>query len=224
MCWRKWGYDYALKSLGKENAMTIALHLLAAYIKCPSKCWLMSNGEPITDNRYTQWAQAQNEAYLASEIQRLLSETGHEECIISPAAGDLKTGKWRLAANVLTRTQHLESHIHAVERLPPEGRGKTARYCSIRFVPNNKLGKDTKLLLAFDALALSELLGEKVSLGRIVHGDDHTKLLQPLSRRSLPTRNSPSERSNIRLEFSGLGDLPTSRIEDVVSTDLESYF
>src|ERR1035438_1879425 len=104
--------------------MTIAAHLLEAYIKCPSKCWLRSNGEPITDNRSTQWAQAQNEAYLASGLQRLLSEIRPEECIISPTVSSLKTGNWRLAANVLTRTQHLESHIHAVERLPSEGRGR----------------------------------------------------------------------------------------------------
>jgi predicted RecB family nuclease len=154
--------------------MTIASHLLEAYVKCPTKCWLISSREPITDSSYPQWAQARNEAYLASGIQRLLSETHREECIISPSVDNLKAGKWHLAANVLTRTQRLESHVHAVERLPSEGRGKPARYDPVRFVPNNKLGKDAKLLLAFDALALSELLGQKVSLGKIIHGDDHT--------------------------------------------------
>jgi predicted RecB family nuclease len=154
--------------------MAIALQLLEAYLKCPTKCWLMSIGEPVADSSYAQWVQAQNEAYLASGIQRLLSEANHQECTISPSADRLKAGKWRLAANVLTREQRLESHVHAVERLPSEGRGKPARYSPVRFVPNNRLGKDAKLLLAFDALALAEALGEKVNLGKIIHGDDHT--------------------------------------------------
>jgi hypothetical protein len=40
----------------------------------------------------------------------------------------------------------------------------------------NKLGKDEKLLLAFDAFVLSEILDRAVSLGKIIHGDDHATL------------------------------------------------
>ena len=36
--------------------------------------------------------------------------------------------------------------------------------------------KDDKLLLAFDAVALSKLLGREVSLGKIIHGDDLSTL------------------------------------------------
>jgi predicted RecB family nuclease len=160
--------------LAEENVMTIALQLLEAYLKCPTKCWLISNREPVTDSCYAQWLQAQNEAYLASGIHRLLAETNHQECMISPSADNLKASEWRLAANVLTREQRLESRVHAVERLPSEGRGKPVCYSPVRFVRNNRLGKDAKLLLAFDALALAEALGERVNLGKIIHGDDHT--------------------------------------------------
>jgi hypothetical protein len=78
--------------------MTIALELLEAYVKCPTRCWLISKREPISDNGHAQWVQARNEAYLASGVQRLLSETPHAECIISPSADKLKTGKWGLEA------------------------------------------------------------------------------------------------------------------------------
>lgn len=162
--------------------MTVSTHLLEAYLKCPTKCWLMSNGEPVTDScRYAQWAQVQNEAYVASGIQRLISEAHYEECVISPSTDQLKAGNWRLAANVLARTQRLESLVHAVERIPSEGRGKPVRYTPVRFIPNNKLGKDAKLMLAFDADALSELLGQKVILGRVIHGDDHTMVTVRIS-------------------------------------------
>jgi predicted RecB family nuclease len=66
--------------------------------------------------------------------------------------------------------------VHAVERLPSEGRGKPAQFIPIRFDPTNKLGKDAKLLLAFDALLLSEMLGQEVSLGKLIHGDDYAVL------------------------------------------------
>ena len=36
----------------------------------------------------------------------------------------------------------------------------------------NKIAKEHKLLLAFDALVLSEALGREVRIGKIVHGDD----------------------------------------------------
>ena len=44
----------------------------------------------------------------------------------------------------------------------------------IRFVPTNKLTRNDKLLLAFDALILSEVLGREVKVGRIIHGDSNT--------------------------------------------------
>ena len=60
--------------------------------------------------------------------------------------------------------------------MPSEGRGKPAQFIPIRFVFPNKLAKDDKLLLAFDAFVLSEMLGREVSLGKIIHGDDHATL------------------------------------------------
>ena len=69
-----------------------------------------------------------------------------------------------------------ESRLHAIERILSEGRGKPAQFIPIRFMFTNKLGKDDKLLLAFDAFALSEVLGREVRLGKIIHGDDHATL------------------------------------------------
>jgi hypothetical protein len=71
--------------------MAIALELLAARLKCPTKCWLLSICEPITDSCYA--VRAQNEAYRASGIQRLLSEADQQDCAISPSTDTLKSGK-----------------------------------------------------------------------------------------------------------------------------------
>ena len=156
--------------------MKITSHLLEAYLKCPTKCWLRAVGEQVTDRRYVQWTQAQNDSYAAAEIRRLLSKTHRSECIVSPSADQLKADKWRLSTGVLAQTPHLEACLHAVERLPSAGRGKPAHISAIHFISTNKISKDTKLLLAFDALALSEMLKQEVSLGKILHGDNHATL------------------------------------------------
>jgi len=165
-----------MKPLVEERALTITTPLLAAYLKCPTKCWHRSGGEQVTGGTYAQWFQAQDESYCTTGIHQLLSERHQGECIASPSADNLKAGKWRLATNVLARIKMMESDVHAVERLPSEGRGKPAQFIPIRFDPTNKPGKDAKLLLAFDALLLSEMLGHEVSLGKLIHGDDYAVL------------------------------------------------
>jgi len=70
----------------------------------------------------------------------------------------------------------LESHLHAVERVPSTGRGKAAQFIPIRFVFFNKLDNDDRQLLAFDAFVLSAVLGREIAVGKIIHGDDHATL------------------------------------------------
>ena len=72
--------------------------------------------------------------------------------------------------------ENLESRLQAVERIPSDGRGRPAQFIPYRFEFANKLTKEHKLLLAFDALLLSEALGREVNLGKIVHGDSHATL------------------------------------------------
>jgi len=59
-----------------------------------------------------------------------------------------------------------------VERVPAKGRGDPAQFIPIRFIFTNKLTRDDRLLLAFDALVLSEALGREVGLGKIIHGKE----------------------------------------------------
>ena len=65
----------------------------------------------------------------------------------------------------------VETRLHAVERVPSEGRGKAAQFIPIRFIFRNKLTKDDRLLLAFDAFVLSAALGRAIATGKITHGE-----------------------------------------------------
>jgi predicted RecB family nuclease len=157
--------------------MTITADIVEAFLKCPTKCYLRSLGEVGTENAYANWARAQNESYHNDGIKRLTAEAAPGECIIgSIDTTNLKTAKWRLATDYVARVQNLESCLHAVERFPSERRGKPAQFIPIRFFFTKKLNRSDKLLLAFDALVLSEISGREVGIGKIIHGDDQAKL------------------------------------------------
>ncbi|RPI09273.1 MAG: hypothetical protein EHM71_06425 [Zetaproteobacteria bacterium] len=70
----------------------------------------------------------------------------------------------------------IESLLHAVERVPSGGRGRSAQFMPIRFVFSNTLNRDDRLLLAFDAYVLSAALRREIAVGKIIHGDDHAAL------------------------------------------------
>ncbi|MBI3851342.1 MAG: IS66 family transposase [Verrucomicrobia bacterium] len=192
--------------------MKITSQLFEAFLKCPTKCYLCSLGETGSRNEYAEWVRVQEESYQREAALRLQEEVPETERLVAPpATEDLKNAKWRLAVDVVAQTpcrsadslvresqpnvetrglggprseQQLESRLHAVERVPSEGRGKPAQFVPIRFVFRNKLTKDDRLLLAFDALVLSQVLARESSLGKIIHGDDRAMLKVKLGART----------------------------------------
>lgn len=157
--------------------MTITSHLFEAFLKCSTKCFLLSLGEADSENVYATWAKTQQESYHNQGLKRLMEGVPSDGSLIRPLdAGRLKTTKWGLAVGLLARAQNLESCIHAVERIPPEGRGKSAQFIPIRFTYTKKITRDDKLVLAFDALILSKILGSDVGIGKIIHGNDGATL------------------------------------------------
>lgn len=160
--------------------MKITSDLLQAYLKCPMKCWLRAAAEVSTGNTYAEWVKAQDESYLSNQTARLVGESSNGEVAISPEVENLKSAKWQLATNIALRAQvnscAVETYLHAVVRAPSEGRGKTAQFIPIRFIFRNKLTKDDRLLVAFDAFTLAQSLGCEISVGKVMHGDDHTTL------------------------------------------------
>jgi predicted RecB family nuclease len=155
--------------------MQITSALFDAYLKCPTKCFLRSKGEQGVGNAYAEWVRTRDESYRNDGIRRLLEGLAPEECVIRPSStGNRKAAKWRLAVDFVAQAQNCESSIDMLERIPPERRGGSAQFIPIRFVFNNKLTLDDRLLIGFDACLLSELLGHKVDLGKIIHGDGHS--------------------------------------------------
>ncbi|HEY2527335.1 MAG TPA: Dna2/Cas4 domain-containing protein [Xanthobacteraceae bacterium] len=157
--------------------MIISSQLFEAYLECSTKCWLRSRAEPATGNFYAEWARLQNDAYLEYGLKRLFAPLAEcDRATAPPIPKNPKDVTWRVAIDAHWRTKDLESCLQAVQRIPSEGRGSRAQFSPYRFEFANKIAKKHKLLLAFDALLLSEALGREVALGKIVHGDNYAML------------------------------------------------
>ena len=117
--------------------MKITPDVFEAYLKCPTKCWLRSTGEPSAGATYPEWVKAQNDTYRKTGTERLLAEPPKEEVVFSPDMGNVKGAKWRLASGLAVQAQMdsyvLESELHAVERVSSEGGGQHAQFIPIRF-------------------------------------------------------------------------------------------
>ena len=157
--------------------MNLTSLLFDAFLKCTTKNYLLSIGQSGSGNAYAEWLHAQNAVYQ-TETAKLLIEAAvdTEIVVISPADEDLQTVTWQLALNLKVRTRTMESQPHAVERLTSQGRGTSAQFIPVRFIPHNKITKYDQLLVVFDALVLSDVLGREVPIAKIIHGDNHAKL------------------------------------------------
>src|SRR5262249_8574702 len=133
--------------------------LFEAYLYCSSKCWLLSRTEPAAANAYAEWARAQNKAYCEGGLNRLLAIVPESErAIAPPITKNLRDANGRFAVDVPVRSHDLESRLHAVERIPLGVRGRAPQFTPYRFEFTNKIARDHKLLIAFDAFVLSEAL------------------------------------------------------------------
>jgi len=157
--------------------MKITSALFEAYLKCPTKCVLRARGERAEGNAYAEWVQAHSDSYRSEGIARLAAGAAGEASVLEPTSTeDLDSPKWRFAVDFEVHGDALESRLHAVERVPTQGRRQATQAIPLRFVFTNKLTRHDKLLLAFDALVLSESLRCEVGPGKIIHGENHATL------------------------------------------------
>ncbi len=155
--------------------MRITPSLVEAYLKCPMKCFLSSVGETGSESSYDRWVRTENDAYRHVQEKRLVDEAHTGECLIRPRGiKSMRSAKWHLALDVTLRQKNMESDIHAVKKTLSGGKNPSAHYIPFRFFFANRLTRNDKLLLAFDALLLAGHLGFPIAQGEIIHGDHHT--------------------------------------------------
>src|SRR5438552_12640691 len=105
--------------------MNITSYLFEAYLRCPTKCFLRSRGEAGAGNSYGNWVWSQTESYRNDQVQELTTIAARDGRIITaPLTENPKAAEWGYIFDFVAQAQNLESHIHIVERTPPEASGK----------------------------------------------------------------------------------------------------
>jgi len=157
--------------------MPITTDLVEAFLNCPTKCFLRARSEVETGNPYADWVGTESDVFRSEGIRHLVAGVAPDKCAtVTAATRSGRWAQWQLSLDFVARSENLRCSCHVVERIPSDGRGRTLQFVPIRFVFSNKLTRHHKLLLAFDALLISKVLGREVTQGRIVYGNDHVTL------------------------------------------------
>src|SRR5262245_48414250 len=130
--------------------MTITSDLFEAFLRCPTKCYLRAEGAPPSGNVFTEWARREDESYRVEAATCFMNRhqpvaTGGEPLDRS----DFLSANWRCAADSTTRSQHLESRFHAIERISSQATPLPVQFVPIRFVRAKRPNSVDKLMLAF---------------------------------------------------------------------------
>jgi hypothetical protein len=150
--------------------MLITADIFRAFLQCETKAYLKFSGTAGLQHEFSDWERNCIENYKQQCCGRLRSEFLDDECLVSTALPpDFDKSKYRLVIDCVVYAHGLQSHTHALERATAPGNRKLHPFLPIRFVPDEKITKHDKLLVAFDALALSTA-SEKAPLGKIIHG------------------------------------------------------
>lgn len=146
--------------------MKITTRLFGAYLKCPTKCWLRSQGEAGGSNAYADWVKTQNESYRGDGVKRLLDSVSADECVVAPPEPvNLKLAKWRLAVGLVAQASSppISGSFSLPEQkpswTPPRPAAETAaarsaadscilesRFHAVERVPVKGRGKATQLI------------------------------------------------------------------------------
>ncbi len=148
----------------------VTSRLLEAFLACPVKCHLLSNGEVPFGTEYSAWAAAREESYRRESFRKLISqETGPDIASTEPALW--KHESWQFAVGKTVRTESWEAEIALIQRITQAG--APSRFVPIRFAAKNRLTASEKTMAAFEALSIAKALGTKIGAGKIVHGEKH---------------------------------------------------
>jgi predicted RecB family nuclease len=161
----------------------ITEEIFEAFLNCPTKAFLYSNhAEKEANTDLTECQRCRREEFKEKSRERFLSTFQANECYIgTPPLEALRKPCYRAILDFAAVAPGICSHVHALEGSSPSTGAVDYSYLPVRFVCHEKLSASDKLLLAFDALALSRILGTPVRVGKIIHGSRYTAVRVPLT-------------------------------------------
>jgi predicted RecB family nuclease len=154
----------------------ITSEIFARFLRCELEAHLHSREVIGADREFADWQHRSRDRYKQAALTVLRSRYSDEEIHVGmPPAAALKQGRWRLIIDGTVATPSLRTCVDAAELAHSVHNRPPSYYRPIRFAPANKVKKSDKLLLAFDALAISRITGVVPPTGRMVHGDQYAR-------------------------------------------------
>src|SRR5215471_97090 len=149
----------------------ITIEAFKSFLLCETKSKLYSLGAAETDSEFKNWIRRERDCFKESGLSWLRTMyQGHEFFVGTPSVEALKQKRWRIIADYVVTSAEICAQLDALELMPTTQDRKLSFYRPLRFVPSEKLTGADKLLLAFDALAISRIIGKAPPNGRIIHG------------------------------------------------------
>ena len=98
----------------------ITTDLVAAFLKCPTKCFLRAHAEGETGNTYADWVRAKSDVFRRQGIKRLVAGVAPDKCATGTAAMESgRSAQWQFAVDFVAQNESLVCSCHAVQRIHP---------------------------------------------------------------------------------------------------------
>jgi predicted RecB family nuclease len=163
--------------------MTITQEIFEAFLRCRTKSYLYSNGAVGTRLEFSEWEQHVQKEFKEKGWRQLHSTLRADEWYQgTPSSEAVEQRRYRFIFDFTAATAEIRARLHGLELTRPraDDTGHHA-YMPIHFVPSEKLETSHKLLLGFDALAISRASGKMPRVGKIIHGRQCTTVTVPLA-------------------------------------------
>ena len=152
-----------------------------AFLKCPRKSHLVSAGAIGAQSDLHDWQRRLEANFKEAASSRLRSSLRPNEWYVGTPPGEgLQDRRYRLVFDYTVSEPDVHARLHALEVDCSGDRARHYCYIPIRFVPKEKVTASDKLMLAFDAYALSQATGKVPAVGKIVHGCRCSAIRLPL--------------------------------------------
>lgn len=138
------------------SAPPITIEVFESFLQCETKSKLYFQGVGETDSEFKNWLRRQHDCFKEEGISRLSTMCQEGEFYVgTPPVEALKPKHWRIVADYIATSAEICIQLDALELTSGTPGRKPLFYRPLRFVPSEKLTSVDKLLLAFDALAIS---------------------------------------------------------------------
>lgn len=153
--------------------MLVTDEIFEAFLKCETKSFLKYSEAGESQGEFINWQHHLVEEYKQKCRIQLRSRFREDQYFLGTLHPlELANKDYRLVIGCEVEAQGFQSNIHALELLASSRRRKYSPYIPIRFIPDERITKHHRLILAFDAFVWSKVYGKMPLFGKIIHGKE----------------------------------------------------